>query len=88
VKMLVAFSQHPLHWFALLAAPCALLSLAALALHFMPVLRGAPVAGVVLPAVAVLAGYLAAHMVILGFLGELVVRTGKPHVFRSLSLFR
>jgi glycosyltransferase involved in cell wall biosynthesis len=88
VKMLVAFSQHPLHWFALLAAPCALLSLAALVLHFIPILRGAPVSGVVLPAVAVLAGYLAAHMVILGFLGELVVRTGKPHVFRSLSLFR
>jgi glycosyltransferase involved in cell wall biosynthesis len=88
VKMLVAFSQHPLHWFALLAAPCAALCLASLVLHFTQVLRGAPVAGMVLPSVAVLAGYLAAHMIILGFLGELVVRTGKPHVFRSLSLFR
>jgi glycosyltransferase involved in cell wall biosynthesis len=89
VKMLVAFSQHPLHWFALLAAPCALVCVAALILHVLPALRGEPAASAaVLPSVAVLAGYLAAHMIILGFAGELVVRTGKSKVFRSLSLFR
>lgn len=89
VKMLVAFSQHPLHWFALLAAPCAAVCLAALVLHVIPALQGRPAASAaVLPSVAVLAGYLAVHMLILGFLGELVVRTGKPRTFRSLSLFR
>lgn len=89
VKMLVAFSQHPLHWFALLAAPCALVCVVALILHVLPALRGEPAASAaVLPSVAVLAGYLAAHMIILGFAGELVVRTGKSKVFRSLSLFR
>ena len=89
VKMLVAFSQHPLHWFALLAAPCALLCVAVLAVHVLPAFQGKPAASAaVLPSVAVLAGYLTAHMLILGFIGELVVRTGKSQTFRSLSLFR
>jgi hypothetical protein len=40
---------------------------------------------VVYPTAAFLFGYLAIHLIMLGFLGELIVRTGKRFEFRSSS---
>jgi glycosyltransferase involved in cell wall biosynthesis len=86
VKMLIAFSQRPLQWFAVLALPFALLSLAA-AGYFLVLLavRADPEPTVVFPSVSVLFAYLALHLLMLGFVGELIVRTGNPFRFRSMS---
>lgn len=83
VKMLVTFSQRPLHWFAILALPPGLAAVLAIAAQLFLVAGPGPGRpGVVLPAVAVLFAYLSIHMIMLGLLGELVVRTGRRQPVR------
>ncbi len=86
VKMLIAFSQRPLQWFALLSVPFALIALASAA-YFLVLLalRSEPPPTMVFPSVSVLFGYLALHLLMLGLLGELIVGTGNPFHFRSMS---
>jgi len=85
VKMLVAFSQRPLHWFAMLAVAPALLAVLAIAYHLLMIADPRVRAEAVLPSVAALFAYLSIHMIMLGLLGELVVRTGRPRPFQSVS---
>jgi glycosyltransferase involved in cell wall biosynthesis len=85
VKMLVAFSQRPLHWFAILAIPPAALALLSLAVHLFMIVDPRVAAEAVLPSVAALFTYLSIHMIMLGLLGELIVRTGRSQLFRSVS---
>ncbi|HEX7078107.1 MAG TPA: glycosyltransferase family 2 protein [Candidatus Eisenbacteria bacterium] len=85
VKMLVAFSQRPLHWFGLLAVPPAVLSVFAVAVHVLMIVDPRVAAEAVLPSVAALFAYLSIHMIMLGFLGELIVRTGRSRPFRSVT---
>lgn len=85
VKMLVAFSQRPLHWFGLLAVPAAVLSVVSIVWHLVRLADPRISAGAVMPSVAALFAYLCIHMIMLGFLGELVVRTGRSKPFRSIT---
>ncbi|HEU4334897.1 MAG TPA: glycosyltransferase family 2 protein [Candidatus Eisenbacteria bacterium] len=87
VKMLVAFADRPLHWFSLLAVPPALLALAALAVQVFWLSGSGGPGHAVLLSVAALLGYLSLHMAMLGFLGELVVRTGRSKPFRWFSRY-
>ncbi|MGE5176050.1 MAG: glycosyltransferase family 2 protein [Hyphomicrobiales bacterium] len=85
VKMLVAFSQRPLHWFALLAVVPGALGVLAFALQLAAIFdRGIP-AEAVFPSVGALLIYLAIHLVILGFLGELILRTRRSQPFRTVT---
>lgn len=86
VKMLLVFSHRPLQWFGMLAvAPallCVLCTAYAIVLNSVSQSRSVTV---VYPTAAFLFGYLAIHLVVIGFLGELIVRTGKRFEFRSSS---
>jgi hypothetical protein len=85
VKMLVAFSQRPLHWFAILAFPPAVVSFLAVLGHLLALWDPGRAPEAVLPAVAALFAYLSIHMIMLGLLGELIVRTGRSQPFRWVS---
>jgi glycosyltransferase involved in cell wall biosynthesis len=88
VKMLHAFSERPLHWFGLLAVP----SLLASASFALLALVGAAVSvesgpNLVDALSALLCANLAAHCLVVGLLGELIVKTGKRYEYRSASRF-
>ena len=85
VKMLVAFSQRPLHWFAMLAIPPAVLAVFAIVAHLLMIADPRVRAEAVLPSVAALFAYLSIHLVMLGLLGELIVRTARSRPFRSVT---
>jgi hypothetical protein len=86
VKMLLVCSHRPLQWFGMLAVAPALLCLIctvyAIVLISVSLERSVTV---VYPTAAFLFGYLAIHLVVIGFLGELIVSTGKRFEFRSSS---
>lgn len=82
VRMLITFSQRPLHWFAMLALPPALAAILATVAQLIMIAGPGLGPGVVLPAVAVLFAYLSIHMIMLGLLGELIVRTGRRQPLR------
>ncbi|HEY7728278.1 MAG TPA: glycosyltransferase family 2 protein [Candidatus Eisenbacteria bacterium] len=85
VKMLITFSQRPLHWFGILALPPGLAALLAILAHLIMIADPKIDASAVLPAVAALFAYLSIHMIMLGLLGELVVRTGRRPPIRSFA---
>ncbi len=85
IKMLVAFAQRPLHWFALLAVPPAAIAMIATVWHLALLLLPEREPGAVFPSVAGLFAYLALHLFMLGLLGELIVRTGSARPFRSFT---
>lgn len=85
VKMLVAFSQRPLHWFAILAAAPAAVSVLAILVHLVRLGDPAVSPEAVLPSTAALFAYLSIHMIMLGLLGELIVRTRRAQPFRWSS---
>lgn len=74
VRMLMSFSQRPLHWFGLWSVPCLLLGLAAELSYFWQ-LAFAPEEGLgtVLATVGVLFFFLAVHLWSVGLLGELTI---------------
>lgn len=65
VKMLVAFSERPLHWFGMFSLATVLLS-ASLFLLISP-------SPVVATSLLMLAGFLATHLLVVGLVGELIV---------------
>ncbi|HVR72754.1 MAG TPA: glycosyltransferase family 2 protein [Planctomycetota bacterium] len=75
VKMVIAFAQRPLHWFGLLAIPWALLfaTSAAWTAAAGPRLWGE--GGSVSISLALLSGYMALHLIGVGLLAELLVKT-------------
>jgi glycosyltransferase involved in cell wall biosynthesis len=88
VKMLIAFSQRPLHWFGLGALASLTASVAAMGLALVAgeLATGGP--SIVFPTVSLLFAFLATHFVVTGLAGELIVRTGRPHDFRATSRVR
>ena len=78
VKMLLRFATHPAAWFAMLGFPFAVAGLVVTALSvylYLGAPAGAP-AGIVVPSIAFLLVFAAAHLVLLGMFSELVVRIG------------
>ncbi len=85
VKMLIASSEKPLQWFCGLSLPflaVTALSLGAIALRFAHV--GGNV-GIVYPGLCILSAYLFFHMIVMGLLGDLVVKTGARHGYRAVK---
>ena len=77
VKMLLRFATHPAAWFAILGFPFAVAGVLVTALSAYLYL--APASGdfeIVVPSIAVLLVFAAAHLVLFGMFAELVVRTG------------
>ncbi len=72
IKMLTGFGARPALWFGLLSLPPAILGVAAL----LALLLLAGGAGTVLPTLALLGVALAWHLVLVGILGEMVLRSG------------
>ncbi len=88
LKMILRFISHPAAWFALLAAPFVLGSLAALvgsAIDYASTSPGGPVP-VVLPSIAALLAFLSAHLLVLGLVAELVVKVGDYRESSPLKL--
>lgn len=81
VKMLVAFQERPLHWFGILSLPLGLLTL----LVSLLFLLGDGTRGGVTVSLVVLGASLFLHFVTMGLLAELVVNTGRPYAYRSMS---
>ncbi len=78
VKMLLRFATHPAAWFAILGFPFVLGGAAATVLSIYLYLEspaGEPFE-IVVPAIAALLVFAAAHLVLLGMFAELVVRVG------------
>ncbi|MBP7146626.1 MAG: glycosyltransferase family 2 protein [Acidobacteria bacterium] len=84
IKMLVTFSQRPLHWFALLSVPWIALS-ALFALYFVFVRARWGEWTPVFTSLAILCGFCVFHLLVAGLVGELIVRTGKPYGHRSAN---
>ncbi len=78
VKMLLRFATHPAAWFAILGFPFVVAGLAVTALSvylYVQAPAGEPFE-IVVPSIAVLLVFAAAHLVLLGMFAELVVRAG------------
>lgn len=75
VGMLLSSAQRPLHWFGSWAMPCFLLAALTALAEAMLQWHNPAATSIVLPVVAFLFGSLGVHLVIMGMLGELVVRT-------------
>jgi glycosyltransferase involved in cell wall biosynthesis len=80
VKTIVGFSERPLLWFGLLATPCILFSVAALAYAMSPLVS--PGGTLILPmaGVGLMFGALAIFLVFGGAVGELIYATGDLEV--------
>ena len=86
IKMLIGFSDRPLHWFGLLSVPAGLISALFLLLFLLPSSGISSTAvGPVFGSVAVLGAYLSVHFVTMGLLAELIVKMGNDYEFRSAS---
>jgi glycosyltransferase involved in cell wall biosynthesis len=75
IKMLTGFSIRPLWWFTLLSIPFALLAAAFLTAAFLVSVRDGT--AVVLLTEGLLFSFAAAQMVMVGMMGEHIVRTGR-----------
>lgn len=90
VKMVLRFASHPAAWFGLMAAPflsiSAISSIVGLALYANLDLKGD--FPIVVPGIVCLSMFLTVHLLLLGMIAELVVKTGdfresEPMVFRT-----
>ncbi|MCB9883355.1 MAG: glycosyltransferase family 2 protein [Planctomycetes bacterium] len=86
VKMLVQFASRPLHWFAFLALPFLFLTAAFLVLGLVQFgaqgewqIVGVDDFQITFPAIGLLFSILAVELVMLGMLGELIVKTSGVH---------
>ncbi len=78
VKMLLRFGSHPAAWFAILGLPFAVAALIAVAVsvYFYLAVPEQQAFDIVVPSISVLFVFAAAHLLLLGFFAELVVRAG------------
>lgn len=74
IKMLISFSQRPLHWFGLWSLPCFAFSVVAGVYAISSSWVDDDTPSIVFPAVAFLLAYLALNLLVTGMLGELIVR--------------
>jgi glycosyltransferase involved in cell wall biosynthesis len=82
VKMLTTFANRSTHWFATASLPFLALALVFLilsAFRYLQAWDGRATPPIVFPGVALLSAFAALHLLLLGMLGELVVRTGNHH---------
>ena len=86
VKMLLRFASHPAAWFAVLALPFLVVGTAAAAVGAVLYTSGASQGGlpIVLLSTAVLGAFATAHLVLLGMLGEAIVRVGDYRESQSI----
>jgi glycosyltransferase involved in cell wall biosynthesis len=80
VKMLTGFAARPILWFGTLSLPALFLGMACLLGLLIP-----GVSGVVLTSVTFLCFSLAGHLLAMGILGEMVLRTGDFRPERTLA---
>lgn len=86
IKMLIACSQRPLHWFGLLSILFVAVSLISGASYLWTLAFSDPESvRIVFPSLCVLFGCLAVQLVFLGLLADLILRMGKPHDFYAVS---
>jgi glycosyltransferase involved in cell wall biosynthesis len=76
IKTIVSFASRPLVWFAVLALPSLILSIAALAASMAPLISGGGTISGPLAGTGVLFGALTVFLIFNGALAELVYRTG------------
>jgi glycosyltransferase involved in cell wall biosynthesis len=76
IKTIVSFAAHPLHWFAVLALPAAVISFAALFISVYEVFVRSSTFSVPIAGVGVLFGALTVILLIGGMLSELLYKTG------------
>ena len=80
IKMLCSFAAKPALWFGTLSLPALVIGLLCLMALFIP-----GVSGVVLPTLAFLFWCLAGHFLVMGILGEMVLRAGDYRPERMLA---
>ena len=81
IRMLMMFSQRPMRWFFGLSIPFWLLSLISLAAYLAPWMFGFPQPSlIVLPTTILLFSYITVHLLFVGLLAELALKTRSERV--------